>query len=299
MTICILVIIITILIGILIGVITKNKTVKYLSWGILGCGIALFLLLYSSNTPQQARTGEDVLTNLQDEEEKSDTRDWSNEELTEAGLEEIQNKNFERGIAYLTRAAEQGHAPAQIYLGNLNYLGWGIPEDIEKAFFWYLKAAETGDAEGQFNVAEMYYYNEVYETTPKDIDATFQQAKRWAKSAAAQGHEEAKILLGKVEKIMEKTLDDRDTAADYYFDCGWHHLKDGRYPFLIEENLFSSVAYGSSDAALQLGILYFEGNILEQNDEEAEKMLREALALGKEEAKEYLREIEKRKKSYK
>lgn len=99
MTICILVIIITILIGILIGVITKNKTVKYLSWGILGCGIALFLLLYSSNTPQQARTGEDVLTNLQDEEEKSDTRDWSNEELTEAGLEEIQNKNFERGIA--------------------------------------------------------------------------------------------------------------------------------------------------------------------------------------------------------
>lgn len=295
MTICILVIIITILIGILIGVITKNKSVKYLSWGILGCGIALFLLLYSSNTPQQARTGEDVLTDLQNKEEKSDTRDLSNEELTEAGLKDIRNKNFEHGIAYLTRAAEQGHVPAQIHLGNLNYTGWGIPQDYEKALFWYLKAAETGDAEGQFNVAEMCYYAEAQ----GDFYETKQQAKQWAKLAAAQGHEEAKILLGKIEKIIKKTLDDRDTRADYFFDCGCHGLKYGKSPKSIEMDLFISTCSGNGDAALQLGILYFEGNILEQNDGKAEATLRQALAAGKEEAKEYLREIEKRKKSYK
>ena len=53
------------------------------------------------------------------------------------------------------KAAEQGHAEAQYTLGVLYFNGWGVPQDVLRAEFWYRKAAEQGDAYAQEAIAAM------------------------------------------------------------------------------------------------------------------------------------------------
>jgi len=56
---------------------------------------------------------------------------------------------YEKGIQWLTKAAEKGHGNAQ------NNLGWWI-KDPNKSFYWFLKAACQGFSCSQNNVAWCY-----------------------------------------------------------------------------------------------------------------------------------------------
>ena len=53
-------------------------------------------------------------------------------------------------------AAEQGHAKAQLALGNMYFNGFGIPQNYVEAAKWYSKAAEQGDELAQFGVGLIY-----------------------------------------------------------------------------------------------------------------------------------------------
>ena len=59
----------------------------------------------------------------------------------------------ENNIEELIRAAEAGNAAAQTHLGWCYDEGEGVEVDHEKAFYWYTRSAEAGDATGQFNLA--------------------------------------------------------------------------------------------------------------------------------------------------
>ena len=60
---------------------------------------------------------------------------------------------LENEIKELMQAAEAGNAAAQTHLGWCYDEGEGVEVDHEKAFYWYLRSAELGDATGQFNLA--------------------------------------------------------------------------------------------------------------------------------------------------
>jgi TPR repeat protein len=64
------------------------------------------------------------------------------------------------------KAAEQGHADAQFYLGVKYANGEGVPKDSVKAVEWYRKAAEQGDADAQFYLGVKYARGE---GVPKDL----------------------------------------------------------------------------------------------------------------------------------
>ena len=53
--------------------------------------------------------------------------------------------------------AEAGDPKAQVNLGNAYYYGDGIPQNLGESARWYGKAAEQGNAEGQFNLEYAYY----------------------------------------------------------------------------------------------------------------------------------------------
>jgi len=56
-----------------------------------------------------------------------------------------------RAVHWYTRAAEQGNAAAQYYLGDCYYHGNGVPErDAGQAAHWFGAAAAQGNADGQF-----------------------------------------------------------------------------------------------------------------------------------------------------
>lgn len=53
-------------------------------------------------------------------------------------------QNDDKAYEWFQKAAEQGNAMAQCNLGLMYGSGHGVPQDDIKAFEWYQKAAEQG-----------------------------------------------------------------------------------------------------------------------------------------------------------
>ena len=95
------------------------------------------------------------------------------------------------------KAAEQGFAPAQYYLGNLYYRGRGystehpgIDEDKAEALKWLLKAAKQNNAAAQYSL--MWIYENGY-----GVKRNNAEAEKWLRKSAENGYVFAQTELGK------------------------------------------------------------------------------------------------------
>ena len=59
-------------------------------------------------------------------------------------------------VSWYRRAADKGHAKAQLELGRMYYEGDGVPVDKAAAVSWYRKAADQGHADAQFVLRECH-----------------------------------------------------------------------------------------------------------------------------------------------
>jgi TPR repeat protein len=57
--------------------------------------------------------------------------------------------DYPRAAKSVGPAAERGNARAQAYLGFMYQYGRGVPQNYERAQYWYRRAAEQGNATGQ------------------------------------------------------------------------------------------------------------------------------------------------------
>lgn len=80
----------------------------------------------------------------------------------------------------LRRAADAGHAPAQVMLGDI----LDKSEFDEEAVVYFRKAADQGSADGQFGLGSMYSSGE---GVKKDLAI----ARKWITMAAEQGQKQA------------------------------------------------------------------------------------------------------------
>jgi len=133
-------------------------------------------------------------------------------------------ESFGKAAEWLGKAAEQGHAEAQYYLGCLYGRGRGVEKDLERAFELFGKAAgqgdeharkaleekskfeadfadlreraEKGDAEAQYNLGMAYKSGETFVFSwGYPIDKDPERGVEWLRRAAEQGHELAKRRL--------------------------------------------------------------------------------------------------------
>jgi hypothetical protein len=97
-------------------------------------------------------------------------------------------------------------------LGFLYFAGNGVAPDFREALKWYLKAAEGGNADAQFQVGFLL-------GSPVYGIMDMVQAIKWLRKAAVQGHQKASQLLEhSKEPIYEDTDDphrDLRTAARF------------------------------------------------------------------------------------
>lgn len=68
--------------------------------------------------------------------------------------------------------AEQGDAKAQYNLAYCYEYGDGVVQDIDKAIYWYKKAAEQEFVPAQVSLGNIYYYGE-------GVEQDLQQAAEW------------------------------------------------------------------------------------------------------------------------
>jgi hypothetical protein len=111
-------------------------------------------------------------------------------------------------MAALRRAADAGHPAAQVLLGDI----LDQAEFDEEALAWYRKAAEQGDAAGEYSVGGMYF---VGEGVKKDLN----QAYFWFLRAADKKHGPATIALAnayiRAEQGELPAAPDKTQAAEW------------------------------------------------------------------------------------
>ena len=77
-------------------------------------------------------------------------------------------------------SAIHGYTKSQTKVGDMYSDGNLIPKDYQRAFKWYEKAAEQGDAEAQCHLGFMYKYGR---GAPKDPQKSVPEVHQKSKSA--------------------------------------------------------------------------------------------------------------------
>ncbi len=94
-------------------------------------------------------------------------------------------EQYEKCFKGHLKLAEDGYPLAECQVGYFYYDGVGIDKDMEKSFYWTKRAAEHGDRDAQYNLAELFYEAGIV------IEPDMEMAKEWYIKAAMQGQTEA------------------------------------------------------------------------------------------------------------
>ncbi|NAR48248.1 hypothetical protein GPS60_11510 [Acinetobacter haemolyticus] len=118
--------------------------------------------------------------------------------------------------------ANKGNPQAQINIGKIYANGMlDIPPDAKKAFEWYSKAAELGNADAQLKLAFMYDgWNGINEDKGKAFE--------WCTKAANQDHVYAQVYLGLMYEAEENILSYK-RAFEWYSKAANKGFADGQY----------------------------------------------------------------------
>ena len=111
-----------------------------------------------------------------------------------AGEVLFESEEYEEAAEHLFDAAAAGHARAQYYLGEMNYNGWGMPENEIAAAEWYRLAARQGETDAMYKLGLIFHAGE-------DLPRDFEEAAKWYRLAAEKGHDEAWYALGGMYRI--------------------------------------------------------------------------------------------------
>ena len=239
------------------------------------------------------------------------------ETLYKKGKKCYDNGELERAVGYYKQAAEMDYADAQLALGVCYFNGNGITENEKKAeklfrkavengninalvrlgkiyevhFYrdddgsalkqsanFYRRAAELGDAEGQFALGECYFGGCGVQKSPE-------QGSKWLRKAAEQGYAMAQWRLGlcykneigvshndsEMLKWFRAAAEQGNEDAQYELGMLYYHGKGGlREDDTEAVRWFEKAATKDCiDAQFMLGVCYRDGNGVEQNSVQA------------------------------
>ena len=187
-------------------------------------------------------------------------------------------------------------ATVEVKSGLEYYLGEGVEKDYVKAAKCFRKAAEQGDADGQYHLGQMYWNGE---GMPRDdLEASHLVALQWIQNAAEQGHAEARAFLERAHEFLvtEMEAEKGDPEAQYKFGqmcfdyevAPQEYENDGHEWIFIaaeggcveaqfwmaessgeESELFwfrkAATEQGNASAQFNLGVIYEEGKVVPKN----------------------------------
>lgn len=143
----------------------------------------------------------------------------------------FENKEVEKAFPWYMKAAELGDAKAQNMVGRCYREGWGVDKDIFTAFDWYKKAAEQGEATAAYNLAVCYQDG-------NGITKDVARALYWYEQAAEKGLIAAQLMVGRC------------------YEEGLGTPKDDRRSFIWYERAANQ---GNAEAQNKIGNCYYSG----------------------------------------
>ncbi len=157
----------------------------------------------------------------------------------------------------IRRSADGGDPIAQFKLATMYYEGKGVPRDDPEAAMWYLRAAQQEHVEAQFVLGVMYEKGE-------GVERNDDKAYKWISLAARQGHARARAVLEtekwiSYQEVIQGSAMAQDDSGDKVQEVS---------PEQIEEYT-RKADQGDVDAQYNLGIIYYHGEGVPRNYEEA------------------------------
>tara|TARA_B100000809_G_scaffold193194_1_gene192130 strand:- start:552 stop:1265 length:714 start_codon:yes stop_codon:yes gene_type:complete len=143
------------------------------------------------------------------------------------------------------KAAMQGYADAQYYLGVMYDLGDGVAEDDAEAVKWYRMAAEQGYADAQYNLGVKYAEGE-------GVPENAAEAMKWYRKAVEQGNARAQNNLGVMYKKGVGVPED-----DFW---GWENDTEAVKWYR------KAAEQGNATAQSNLGVMYENGEGVPKDD---------------------------------
>lgn len=224
----------------------------------------------------------------------------------------LKNPNPE-GLAWLTKAANQGDVESQFTLGNIYSVGpslagagkalskmggtdvapgldTGLPSDASQAITWYEKAAQQGHVQSQTKLVTAY-------ATGLIVPKNEQRAAFWARTLAEHGDVGGQLSLGAAYALGQGVPKDKAQAL-YWFrkaaeQGGFAGAMAKRQIDALEkidapatpippdfETLRSGAEAGDAEAEYKLGTLYGDDKSVLKNDVEAATWVRKAAEQG-------------------
>ncbi|KAG2373138.1 hypothetical protein C9374_012870 [Naegleria lovaniensis] len=147
----------------------------------------------------------------------------------------------------------------QNFLGDMYHRN---DEESSKALEWYMKAADNGNAQAQFALAEMYEKGQ-------GIEVDIHQAKSWYEKSAVGGHAQAQYKAG----VFCEFDGTHKKAMDWFLKAAGQGIVDAQY---------------------RLGVLYWKSD----DEKQAIRWLTEAASQSHIEAMEYIGDIYDSKQEY-
>jgi uncharacterized protein len=144
-----------------------------------------------------------------------------------------ETRNHGAAREWMLKSAEQGYAPAQAMLGEMEL---GAVGDRGKAEMWLRRAAEQGNTEGQFLLGTTYEDGKFGRTD-------YQEAFKWLRKAAEKGDPDAEVSLGEMYQDGEFVSQNYVLAAKWYRKAAEHSPDMG----------------GAGEGRNELGMLYEDG----------------------------------------
>ena len=173
-------------------------------------------------------------------------------DMFDKGYNYYQQGQFEDAAHWFRKAAEQGDAVGQYNLGFMYENGRGVKQNYVQAVHLYRKAAEQGYANAQTSLGAMYMVG--FGVKEDDV-----QAVHWYRKAAEQGNALGQVLLGDMYK-------------------GGYGVKQN---YVQAVHLYrKAVEQGFAEAQATLGYMYELGRGVKQDDVQAVHLYRKAAEQG-------------------
>ena len=197
-----------------------------------------------------------------------------------------------KAFEYFLKSADQGNEQAQYQVAQMYYDGIGVNEDWAKAFEYFRKSAEQGNEKSQFIFARMSL--ESLKMPQGKIEPDNATAKLMLKKSAMQGNKNAAFML-------DSMLWDDEQKAVQISQGSWSN-KTSRKARLdaqgdskekLDYYLKKAAKEDNSYALYRAAVIYYNGTAVPKDLKKALELFREAAEKGCQEALDVLTNMNK------
>lgn len=161
-------------------------------------------------------------------------------------------KEYDKAISILNELVTRDHAKALNLLGVCFGTGRGVEKDLDKAKYYYEKAADYGYTRSMVNLGWLYRSDDYSESHPLDdgnYDYYYKQAEKWFRMAARENDaagfyglaylyesyfrgEDITARIEKAAPFFQKAAELNNGAAQ--IAVGYAEMRDGHYNTALE-----------------------------------------------------------------